>query len=33
MIKFDKFLEWWFEGDAKWYLLTWFVGVLMGKYL
>ena len=33
MSNWDKFLWWYFEGNFKWYVITWTAGLLMGKYL
>jgi hypothetical protein len=33
MDKKEKFLKWYFEGNFRWFVITWLVGFLMGRYL
>jgi hypothetical protein len=32
MTQWDKFLDWYFDGQGGWFVLVWAIGFLMGKY-
>ena len=32
MTQWDKFLDWYFDGQCGWFILVWAIGFLMGKY-